>query len=179
MRNFKQFLQESKDQESLTIFAGRFQGFNIGHQRAINKLKSQYNRTVVFIIEAKKEDKEKNPFSGELRKEMIKTSCPGIDIFIIPNGFIPGAIKYLDLWKGSEKVIIASGEDREEGYKTQKTDKTPYEIEYIQTERPSGVSGTAIRKSLKENDFETYKKIAAKGLNNLEWFERLKGEFLK
>lgn len=179
MSDFKrvlEFLREAKDQETLAIFSGRFQGFNIGHQNAINKLMTRYKRTVVFIVEAKKEDKEKNPFSGELRKEIIQTACPGVDVYIIPNGFIPGAIKYLNLWKGSEKVVIASGEDREDGYKAQKSSKTPYEIEYIQTERPEGVSGTMVRKSLKEDDFETYKKVAAKGLNTSEWFKRLKNE---
>ena len=174
MKTFKQFLLE-KNTEDLAIFTGRFQGFNIGHQIAIKNLKAKYDRTVVFVVEGSKRDLDKNPFSGEVRKKMIETACPGVDVYIIPNGFIPGAIKYLGLWKGQEKVIIASGEDREENYKAQKSEtKTPYEIEYIRTERPEGVSGTAVRQALRDNDFNTYKLVAAKGVNNKKWFEFLK-----
>jgi len=166
------------DNSNLAVFSGRFQGFNRGHQQAILDLQKRYKNFVVFIVEGKNKD-SKNPFSGELRKEMIETACPGVKCFIIPNGFIPGAIKFLKLWDGKSEVHIASGDDREEGYKAQKSDtKTPYDMKFIKTVRPEGVSGTMVRKALKEDDFEAYKKVAAKGIDNKEWFEKLKNNLI-
>jgi len=178
MNNFKKTLRmltEQLNTTDLAIFTGRFQGFNVGHQTAINKLKSQYKRTVVFIVEGKNtsENKDQNPFSAELRKQMVQEACSGVDVYIIPNGFLPGAIKYLDLVKPNETVVISSGEDRIDSYKSQfKT--VPYSVEFIQSDRPAGVSGTMVRKSLKDNDFAAYKKVAAKGLDNKNWFDKLR-----
>lgn len=178
MKKFQEFVTESKEptkQKSICIFPGRFQGFNKGHQQIIEDLKKQYETIVVFIVSGKKtsEDKERNPFSAELRKEMIETSCKNIQVFVTPNAFLPGNISYLKLRKTDEKIIIASGEDRIDGYKKMKFE---YPVEFVQTKRPEGISGTQMRESLKEDSFEDYIKIAAKGLDNKKWFERLKKE---
>lgn len=164
--------------KDLAVFSGRFQGFNIGHQKAILDLQKRYEHLAVFIVEGKTKD-SKNPFSGEFRKEMIKEACPGVKIYVIPNGFIPGAIKFLKLWDGESEVHVASGDDREEGYKGQETSKTPYKMQFIRTLRPEGVSGSAVRQALKDDDFATFKKIAAKGLNNEEWFSKMKSQLIK
>jgi FAD synthase len=164
--------------DDLAIFQGRFQGFNIGHQTAILDLQKRYKNFHVFVVEGKTIDKEQNPFSGEFRKEMIEAACPGVQINIVPNGFYPGSIKYLKLWDGQSEVHIASGDDREEGYKAQNSSKTPYTVEFIKTLRPEGVSGSAVRKALKEDDFETFKKIAARGINNKEWFGKMRSQII-
>lgn len=160
-----------KNKTDIAIFQGRFQGFNIGHQNAIKELQKKFEKVIVFIVEGKKSNKDENPFPSAIREEMLKISCKGIKIFVVPNGFIPGSIKFLKLHTDNEKVFIATGEDREESYKKFKTD---YEIEFIQTKRPLGVSGTLVRKSLLENDFVTFRKIAAKGINNKKWFDKLR-----
>ncbi len=174
LKSFKQFIRESNSQ-TLAIFTGRFQGFNRGHQLMIKDLQTKSDNTVVLIVEGKKtsEDKNLNPFPSSLRKEMIETACPGVRVFVIKIGYIPDALEEFNLLKGVSKVIISSGEDRAEGYRKQFT-KAKYDVEFIESERIGGYSGTKVREALKNNDFEEYKKNCAKGLDTEKWFEKLK-----
>jgi len=173
METFKRFIRESLDRDSLAIYSGRFQPFTKGHQSMVEEMQKKYSRLHIFIVDNSK-DKGRNPFSGDLRKEMIEACVKGAEVHVIPTHFIPGAIKFLKLWRGKEKVVIGSGDDRDYS-KVVDPSKTPYEVEILKVGRDmDAVSGTKTRQAIKDGDFETYKNLAAKGIDTKEWFDRLK-----
>ena len=166
-----------RDEETLCVFVGRFQGFHKGHAKIVRRLLKEYLRVVIFVVEGEKTsaDRTKNSFSGETRASMIKECHPEAAVFVVPNGFIPGSIKFLGLWRGREKVLVAAGKDRGEGYLKQFVG-CPYEAEILRTKRPKGMSGSAMREALAKGDFDAYRKISARGINNKKWWNKLRSE---
>ena len=180
MKRFKHILEQQNKQ--IAVFSGRFQGLTKGHQSAIQLLVRKYKNVVVFIVKGDKSSEQgKNFLDIDTRIEMMKIAVPAASVKMALNGFIPGAIKFHKVWPGDDtKIIISAGSDRLSEYKKQ-FNSVPYEFEFDSedTKRKPGISGTDLRNSLKEDDFKKYKKIAAKGLDNEIWFERLKALWRK
>lgn len=63
--------------DSLGITIGRFQPFHKGHAEIIRLLAQKHTKTIVFVAGLKKDDK--NPFSYELRVELLRASLPDFD----------------------------------------------------------------------------------------------------
>jgi hypothetical protein len=134
---------------------------------------------VVLVVEGEKTsaDRTRNSFSGDTRAAMIKECHSDAAVFVVPNGFIPGSVKFLELWRGREKVLVAAGKDRAEGYLKQAVG-CPYQMEVLRTRRPKGMSGSAMREALAKEDYEAYKRTAALGINNRKWFDKLRREII-
>ncbi len=67
----------------LGIIVGRFQTLHLGHEYMIRMAMALCDRVLVFIGSSQEEGTEKNPFSYELRKELL-TSIFGSDIMVHP-----------------------------------------------------------------------------------------------
>lgn len=180
MKRFRQFLEQKQD--TIGVFGGRFQGLTKGHQKAIQSLKSKSKRVVILVILGEKTSKElKNFLNVQTRMEMIRAANHGVEVLMAKNGFLPGAIKFHKIWNigDTEKILVASGDDRVEGFKKM-FNNVPYEVEFLtDTKRTPGISGTDLRNSLTKNDFKAYKRISAKGVDTIFWFERLKKLWLE
>jgi len=121
--------EATSDQVGVTI--GRFQPFHAGHAEIIRNLTKKFNKVIVIIAGNSKE--KKNPFSFELRKEIMKKSLPDVfskleihkaEIEGKGSGFIPGIISEL-VGMGKTKLTpdtafhVLVGEDRIETIKKQ------------------------------------------------------------
>jgi len=53
------------------LFIGRFQPFHIGHLKLIKWLLKKYDKVIILIGSFQESNTEKNPFTGEERREMI------------------------------------------------------------------------------------------------------------
>ena len=165
-----------KNRKQCNIALGRFQPFTKGH---LQMLQDGYDKNglpaVVFMIANKKFD-EKHPFSDELiAKEMdiVKKNYKFIADIIPANSadIVKIGQKLTDL--GYEAHLWLCGDDREaqfkrqaENPKYQEQGKFPSDFTaYTGSGRVEGVSGTAVRNALKNNDKATFKKLTPKGVD--------------
>jgi len=156
------------------VALGRFQPFTKGH---LQMLKDGYDKNgypaVVFIIANKKFD-NKHPFSDELiSKEMniVKQKYNFvIDTLPATNADIVKIGQKLDEL-GYEAHLWLCGEDRETQFKRQAENpkyreqgKFPDDFTtYTGTGRTKGVSGTAVRETIKNNDTNKFKTLMPDG----------------
>lgn len=174
---------ENKKPCNITI--GRFQPFTKGH---LQMIKDGYDKNgypcVIFMISNKKFD-NKHPFSDNLIAEemdiirknynFIAETLPidKADIVKIGN-------KLADI--GYEAHLWLCGDDREAQFKRQAENPKYREqghfpnnfTTYTGTGRTEGVSGTAVRNALKENNKAEFDKLVPKGVNVL--FDKMKNE---
>lgn len=65
------------------ILIGRFQPFHKGHEAIINKIKEDGRTPIVFIGSSQESKTERNPYSFEERRDIIKAAV-GSDISVLP-----------------------------------------------------------------------------------------------
>lgn len=53
------------------LFVGRFQPLHIGHLKVIKWILKKYNKVIIVIGSSQESNTDKNPFTGEERREMI------------------------------------------------------------------------------------------------------------
>jgi hypothetical protein len=173
-------------QVNMTI--GRFQPFTKGH---LQMCKDGYDKNklpcVIMMIENKKYD-EKHPFTDETIKREI-------DILKLKNKFIEDVIlvKSADIVKAGQALFEAGyepqlwlcGDDRVAQY-DRMISKEQYRIDghlpekfatYTGKGRTEGVSGTAAREALKNNDLQAFKRIMPDGADKL--YNEMRDELLK
>ncbi len=123
-------LSESKaDQVGVTI--GRYQPFHRGHAEVIRELASKYNKVIVIVAGNKRD--ERNPFSYDLRVDMMKRSLPDVSSKLEvykaefdgkASGYLPGVLGSIIKDENSSiemgtAVNILVGPDRFEEVKKQ------------------------------------------------------------
>ncbi len=158
------------------IALGRFQPFTKGH---LQMLQDGYDKNgypaVVFMIANKKFD-EKHPFSDDLiAKEMtiVKKNYKFIADIIPADSadIVKIGNKLSEL--GYEAHLWLCGDDREAQFKRQ-AENPKYQglggfpadfTTYTGTGRVDGVSGTAVRTALRNDDKDTFKKLIPKGVD--------------
>lgn len=160
------------------VALGRFQPFTKGH---LKMLKDGYDKNgypaVVFMISNKKFD-SKHPFSDELiAKEMdiikkhykfLVETVPATNADIVKIG------QKLDEL-GYEAHLWLCGDDREAQFKRQaenpkyrKLGNFPDDFTtYTGSGRVEGVSGTAVREAIKNNDIKKFKTLMPDGTSKL------------
>lgn len=160
------------------IALGRFQPFTKGH---LQMLKDGYDKNgypaVVFMISNKKFD-SKHPFSDELiRKELdiVKKKYSFIaDVLPATNANIVEMGKTLHE-SGYMPHLWLCGDDREAQFKRQATNPK-YQDEgflpndfttYTGTGRTEGVSGTAVRNALKEDNKDLFISLVPDGVEKM------------
>ena len=164
------------NRKQCNIALGRFQPFTKGH---LQMLQDGYSKNglpaVVFMIANKKFD-DKHPFSDELiakEMEIVKKNYDFIADIIPANSadIVKIGQKLADL--GYEAHLWLCGDDREaqfkrqaENPKYQEQGKFPSDFTtYTGSGRVEGVSGTAVRNVIKNNDKDTFKKLTPKGVD--------------
>ena len=173
-------------QVNMTI--GRFQPFTKGH---LQMCKDGYEKNnlpcVIMMIENKKYD-EKHPFSDKLMKkeiELIKMRYKFIeDVIPVKSADIVKAGQAL-YDSGYEPQLWLCGDDRVSQY-DRMISKEQYRIDghlpegfatYTGKGRTEGVSGTAAREALKNDDLQAFKRIMPEGTDRL--FNDMRDELLK
>lgn len=153
------------------LIIGRFQGLSTSHIKLISE------SDVVVIIDSGKMSK-RNPFSFETRERMIRCIFgESIEIYSYNTGYLPDIIKHLET-KGLEYLrsirYIICGEDRIKGYQKQLQDQ---DVWFKTHSRTDGISGTAIRQCLINNDRERFFSLTHPGLHNM--FDELREELVQ
>lgn len=133
------------------LFLGRFSPLTIAHHKIIQNALSTYDTVTVNVVKAKIDDK--NPFPVEIQEKMLK-ACFGnrIEVIISTTGNLA---TILQKTKNMVNVVLA-GSDRVDGYTDQlKRDK---DIRVVEIPRTDEVSGTLVRKYLREGNKAMFQK---------------------
>jgi len=157
--------------KDVEIFLGRFQPIHLGHKKIIDSMQNP----IVIIVKGEKSsnDKKRNPLDADYQKKLLQLACPNVEVTISPNAFLPGIINYLRKQHKNVTTIYA-GADRIDGYKKmieQNNARAPspeyhYDIKFKETDRFT--SATTVRNAIRNNDYDTFKKLVPKAIWN-EW----------
>jgi nicotinamide mononucleotide adenylyltransferase len=166
---------------TMGIFCGRLQPPIKGHQRIMDGMKYDKNYVVIIEGQASRLD-PKNFLTFQERVILLKVTNPEVKAIHSTNGYLPEIIEQNKLNPDNSDVYIVAGTDRIKGYLKQFHSITKYKVFAKDidenTNRVPGMSGTDCRKALAENDFDTYRKVVAKGLDNEKWFSWLRKKLL-
>jgi nicotinic acid mononucleotide adenylyltransferase len=167
--------------KTIGIFIGRLQPITTLHQKIISNMK--YDKNYVFVIEGRASSQEKKNFlSFNERAEMLKITNPNVSAIVSPHGYIPDIIKENNLNLDNSDVYIVAGSDRINGYMYQFKREKELTYKYFADEIPrtaEDVSATKVRTALLSNDYGTYKKMIARGLDNERWFILLRNKIIE
>lgn len=145
------------------LFLGRFSPLTVAHHKIIEDALKTYDTVSVNIVKSKIDDK--NPFPVEMQQKMLH-ACFGnkVEVIISSTGNL-GTI----LQKSHHMInVVLAGSDRVEGYRTQLLhDK---DVQVIEIPRTNEVSGTLVRKAMRDNDMTTFKKYTPHEVWNM-WDE--------
>lgn len=177
-------LQNQKSgKEKVNFMVGRFQPPTLGHLKVIEQIHDQNGYPVViFTVRSKKRNPEKTPFSDDTINKMfmdIKNEYPNLiaDFIKIPSAGIDTIID--NLRPKMEPVLWGTGTDRLKGYQLQTQRYRDYpgfpNIEIYEIKRgDDDISASKVRKAIRNNDFNTYKKMMPKSTH--KYFDILKKE---
>jgi len=170
------FLEKNK---MIGIFVGRMSPPTRAHQAIINLSLSKYAEVYVVIIEGMQTSLlSKNFLTFDERKKLLHITNPGVKPLLARQGYLPDIIKenHINTVHG---IAIIAGTDRIDSYMKQfkKEDYSVIADEIKRTEKD--VSAGKVRDTLARNDFASYKKMVAKGLDNHQWFQTLRGLLIK
>jgi hypothetical protein len=152
------------------LFLGRMQPLHRKHQQIIQSMK---NPIVVIVKgESSSQDRDRNPLDADTQCRLLHKACPGVEVSVSPDGFLPGILGYLRK-KGKEVVSIYCGADRIQEYSAaieranrQMDQSLQYTVKFEETERY--MSATRIRQAIRENDIDTFKQLTPEVLWD-EW----------
>lgn len=179
----------------VSLVIGRFQPPHIGHLQLVKEA-SENGPVVIGLTSGKKTEQAKNPFSFELRKEVLNTILTASkintvkDILLIQSASIDTLIETLRE-KGFELETIFCGEDRAKQYEIMANNPkylsaynrgdSPIKVEVLHrdpdAEGVEGVSATKVRQALKADDYKAVSKMVP-GISQ-ELFNKLKEAYEK
>lgn len=168
-----------KGKTPVVVTHGRFSVPHAGHfglfEHAWKEGKKKgAKKLVIVIVMGKKSsmDKEKNPTTFEERKALINKGLKVPHEVVLVNGGFTGTIIDELRKKDLEPVVFTGGPDRIDDYTNQlnksgKDWNSDAIVTGIKGERlAGGASATKVRKAIRDNDLETYKKFMPKGLHS-------------
>jgi len=163
--------------EKIGIVLGRFSGPHLGHVSLLKKSINENDKTYLVIITGNKTsmDKDRNPLSFEVKKELFQYNFPNIIITEYSRGYIPDILKDLDIYgyKVYGDITIYCGEDNFYNY-TQQVKYLPG-IDVVKMDRNIiDVSGTQIRDLIRTNELEKVRKLMPNMSDEL--FDRIVSE---
>jgi hypothetical protein len=194
---------------NVSLLMGRFQPFTKGHALAVRNIMKDTNDTpIIGIVRGVKSslDLNRNPFSEDDQRLMIKTALKGItdeNIIVIPSAYILEPVLALQEKGMSIKTIYAGGkgdsDDRLSSYKAQlNRAKMPkdvndpskvqelikdvynlditYKDTMINNKRLEATSGTGVRQALIDNDYKSFEKGTG---YNKDMFSKLRNTILE
>ncbi len=154
--------------KQVNILVGRFQPFHLGHLKSLQLLQNKNNlSTVIFCVKGDKPN-TKSPFDKSVQTKIfskIKENNPGLieEVFYTKRGWIEDLLKTLR--PKYEPILWGAGDDRLNSYKLQteyaKNKKIDLNLNknFKLFKLPRYTSGTDVRKSIEENNYEQYKKL--------------------
>lgn len=164
--------------KEVNITIGRFQPFTSGHLQMCKDGYDKNNLPCVILMITNKKYDSKHPFSDDTIKDEI-------EILKLKNKYIEDVIMVnnADIVKAGQKLYDSGyvpklwlcGDDREADYKRM-ISKEKYRIDghlpddftvYTGKGRTDGVSGTAAREALRNNDLQAFKRIMPDGVDKL------------
>ena len=193
-------LREGKT-DMIGVTIGRFHPFTKGHAAMIRELARRFSKVVVLIAGNNQTDPA-NPFSFELRKDMMKASLPDIfsklEVHKTMVGYLPKvlsdlAINTSSVVEGDSGVTLLVGPDRfeevkkqferaaaskEQGKEESFFDPGLVKVDKLDPVKLAGeeerISGTRFREALLADDRETVKKMVDSHLvSNEPEFEKM------
>ncbi len=154
----------------LGIIVGRFQTLHKGHEYMINMARALCDQVLVFVGSSQESGTEKNPFSYELRQELL-TTIFGDDVIIAPlpdigvgnNGHwgdyvIENAVKVC----GRKPDLLISG--KEERRRNWFDGIEGVNISELYIPKTIDISASEMRQFFADNDIESWKKYVNKKL---------------
>ncbi len=164
--------------KKVNIMTGRFQPFHNGHMKMAEALYEKNKRpVVVVVVHPGHNDSGKSPFTVEalnVLMENLPDDSDGIieGYRIIKTGYLGDVVEALR--PKYEPILWGSGSDRVDGYNAQiKFNETRNnelnlleEFEIFETTR--SLSGTEVRKIIKEDDYASFKKMVPKSFQS-QW----------
>lgn len=135
------------------VFLGRFQPFHLGHHSTVHEFREKYELEIV-VGSSRKSGTGRNPLSFKQRKQIIENCFPELDITPLPDED-RGEEGYKDwterLVEVADPDIVVTRNDLVQRLVKKYTDA---EIKEQELYRPHKVSGTRIRKLVREKDPE-------------------------
>jgi cytidyltransferase-like protein len=167
------------------LYIGRFQPFHKGHLSMVLEALDRCDKLIIAIGSAQESGTEKNPFTFELRKELIRRSLwgRGSQCIIIgindrtevkdDEGWGEYLIKEVERQTGLTPTINFEGHEevRSHWFDTVNLERCELNREVIP------VSATAVREALLKDDFNTFTKMTGAGL--WKFFGRLQKDLLE
>lgn len=176
-QSFKEYLAEAlavaavnpnRGKNEVAIVVGRFSPWTLGHYKMIEAAKEEGLPVAVFLVKGKKtsDDKTKNPFPEEVQTKIITKSIDKEDlagVYTIPTANL---VEIIDILRNENKepVLFIMGSDREdslysmyERYKDKIPDVKIGKKMIVRDENSNPVSGTKVRQSIIDDDFESFK----------------------
>lgn len=162
----------------IVITFGRFNPPHIGHEVSINYAINiaEKNKADLAIIPSKTQDNDKNPLSFDRKLYWLNKMFPRYKKYFDKNAHINTPIKALKYYNdlGYQHVIFITGEDRLKEYELllYKYNGKEYNYSTIDVQssgnRKSGISGTDVRRAVKNSDYNTFEKLLSNRLNAIE-----------
>lgn len=165
---------DSRPEHNNALLLGRFQPLTRAHVDIIYQGLDKFNKVVVCIVKADKEDKERNPFSLATQESMFNAlfgKSDRVEIMTHSTGNIMSIIN-----KAPENIMaVLAGSDRVEAYANQ-LKKMP-KVKIVETKRSDeDISATKVRKALLDNDVTGFRELAPKEIWHM--FEKLRSEMV-
>lgn len=166
-----------KGQNKASAFIGRLQPVHLGHIKIIQGMKNP----IVILVKGKASsaDKKRNPLSAQDQIFLLRKVFPNLRVVIAQNGYLPDIFADLRESANIEITDLYAGEDRIRDYQrmierinTQLPSNKQFGVRFHKTKRFA--SATAVRKAIREDDYETFKKLMPEQL--YDYYDWLKGK---
>jgi len=171
---FKEYVKlEEYKKNNNALFLGRMQPPTKAHISIIENALKIFGKVYVAIVKGEKTDPLKNPFNFETQLEIINDIF-GKNVILVQakNGYVPMIIGYIEEKYNDEISAVLAGSDRKESYERQLSKNYP-DVQVIEIPRTTkGISATALRNALRDDDYDMFKKNTDKRI--LKYFEKLK-----
>jgi hypothetical protein len=150
------------------------QPVSIAHWKIIKQAESKYNNIYVIVVEGISSSKEDKNFLSFLdRQEILKITGIKAKLIHSYSGYLPDIISNNNI-DVSNGIAIIAGSDRISGYKNQ-FKNVDYKVIFDEIKRTGAdVSASKIRNAIANDDYASYSKMIAPGLNNEKWFNLFK-----
>lgn len=182
MKKYTQLVQELPSKKVIMAF-GRFQPPSIGHELLINFVKkiAQKQDADYSIFVSKTQDKKTNPLHIDRKMHYLKKMFPNTNFIAANENMINFIQAANSLSKKYKHLVMIAGSDRVPEYKRMLekyngTDAFSFEtIEVVSagerdpdSDAVSGMSGTKMRESAKNGDYQTFKKGLPKTFTDVD-----------
>ena len=158
-------LREAANESTTAVITfGRMNPVTIGHRENMEALRITANELhgtpLVFLSHSN--DPKKNPLTYDQKVKYVTMAAPdGVEVINTPASNMPDIFKELSKM-GFTNVIVVVGEDREVSFQNFKKYAKDFGLDSIDIicsgERHPGVSGSDMRKFVKNGDYESFRK---------------------